>query len=253
MPIVSLPTISGKDTKEIVNAIERQRKEMEFLLANLDDNNILKLGSKKVQVGNSTLEMWSDQIQLSVTGLDDRLGNAETTITQTAAEIELKASVVYVDTALAPIYTDIDGVEQRIASAESSITQNANNIALKVSQTDFNGDTIASLINQSATTITLSAQKINMIGITNVASEFQLGVAGDTDQKSIKFRGSDAWIYSTTSQFTISTMYPVQWYAPSMRMDGIGAIYYDTQNIYHDNCNIDFTGCVVNGLYARFG
>lgn len=52
----------------------------------------------------------------------------------------------------------------RIASAESSITQNATNIALKVSTTDYNGSTIASLINQSASTVTINAAHINLTG-----------------------------------------------------------------------------------------
>lgn len=52
----------------------------------------------------------------------------------------------------------------RLSTAESSITQNANNIALKVSKTDYTGNTIASLINQTATTIKLQAERIDLVG-----------------------------------------------------------------------------------------
>lgn len=46
----------------------------------------------------------------------------------------------------------------------SAITQNATNIALKVSSSDFNGNTIVSKINLDATTATIQASKINLVG-----------------------------------------------------------------------------------------
>ncbi|WLR54281.1 hypothetical protein LC048_17795 [Mesobacillus subterraneus] len=57
--------------------------------------------------------------------------------------------------------TELQG---RMSSAESSITQQATQISQKVSQTDYNGNTIASLINQTATTILLQAAKIALDG-----------------------------------------------------------------------------------------
>lgn len=52
----------------------------------------------------------------------------------------------------------------RLSTAESTITQQADLISQKVSKTDYNGNTIASLINQTATAIKLQAAKIALDG-----------------------------------------------------------------------------------------
>ena len=88
-------------------------------------------------------------------------------INVTADEIALKASKTYVD--------------GQVSSLQSQITVNAGNIALKVSSTDYNGNTIASLINQTATTIAISASKINLTGYitaTNLATAGQTTING---------------------------------------------------------------------------
>lgn len=88
-------------------------------------------------------------------------------ITVNADEIQLKASKTYVD--------------GQVSSLQSQITVNAGNIALKVSSTDYNGNTIASLINQTATTIQISAAKINLTGYitaTNLATAGQTTING---------------------------------------------------------------------------
>ena len=54
--------------------------------------------------------------------------------------------------------------DTQITDNTAAITTNAANIALKVSSSDYNGNTIASLINQDATTITINASKINLAG-----------------------------------------------------------------------------------------
>ena len=57
-----------------------------------------------------------------------------------------------------------EDMETRMSTAESAITQNANNINLKVSSTDFNGNNLVSMINQTADSVTISAKKINLSG-----------------------------------------------------------------------------------------
>ena len=56
------------------------------------------------------------------------------------------------------------GVATRVSSAEAELKVQSGLIATKVSETDFNGNTIASKINQSATTIQIEASKINLKG-----------------------------------------------------------------------------------------
>ena len=58
----------------------------------------------------------------------------------------------------------------RMSSAESAIVQNADNISLKVSQTDYNGQTVASLINQSPDEIKIQANHVQINGATTFVS-----------------------------------------------------------------------------------
>lgn len=58
----------------------------------------------------------------------------------------------------------INGISTRLSTAESSIKQNATNITSKVSATDYTGKKIASMINQQADNISISASKINLKG-----------------------------------------------------------------------------------------
>lgn len=58
----------------------------------------------------------------------------------------------------------INGISTRLSTAESSIEQNATNITSKVSATDYTGKKIASMINQQADNISISASKINLKG-----------------------------------------------------------------------------------------
>lgn len=75
-----------------------------------------------------------------------------------------------VQTNLNTTNSNLTALTTRVTDAESSITQHSDAIALKVSQSDYNGNTIASLINQTATTITISASKINLTGAVTISS-----------------------------------------------------------------------------------
>lgn len=88
-------------------------------------------------------------------------------ITVNADEIALRATKTYVD--------------GQDANLQSQITVQAGQISLKVSSTDYNGNTIASLINQTATTIAISASKINLTGyvtLTNLSTAGQTTING---------------------------------------------------------------------------
>ena len=73
--------------------------------------------------------------------------------------------------------TEISHLGTRISSAESSITQHDTQIALKVSQTDYNGRTITSLINQDPYSVSINADKINLNGAVIVNGS----ISGATD------------------------------------------------------------------------
>lgn len=63
-------------------------------------------------------------------------------------------------------------VRQRLSTAESSITQQAGQILSKVEKTDYTGNAVASLINQTATTIKLQASKIELDGDVSIVNGF---------------------------------------------------------------------------------
>lgn len=95
-------------------------------------------------------------------GLDARLSAAELKITDSAIVSTVRGSTAYINDLANK--ANIDTLVNLQSNLQSQINQQAEQISMKVSQTDFNGNTIASLINQTATTIKLSAQKIDLAG-----------------------------------------------------------------------------------------
>jgi len=73
---------------------------------------------------------------------------------------------------------EIRPLKTRVSTAESTITQQATQITQMVSQTDFNGQTIISLINQTASKIKIQAAYIDLKGAVTVISDItgDLGV-----------------------------------------------------------------------------
>src|SRR5690606_6220260 len=116
-------------------------------------------------------------VEVGLVGVTERLSTAEVEIDGLNGAIALKAS------------TEVtNALGTRMSSAEINLSSLNGSISSKVSYQDYNGSTIASLINQSASTITLDAQVINLNGITNVASHLWLGTPGSTEEKGIYFR-----------------------------------------------------------------
>jgi len=76
---------------------------------------------------------------------------------------------------------DITTLDGRTATNESSIIINSEAIASKVSSTDYNGDTIASLINQTADTIKISANHIQLEGVITANDYFKINLDGSIE------------------------------------------------------------------------
>ncbi|WP_082226456.1 phage tail spike protein [Planococcus halocryophilus] len=111
--------------------------------------------------------------------LKTRMTSSESSITQLSNSIALKAS-----------QSSMDSLTGRMNSAESALTVQAGQISSKVSTTDFNGNKLVSLINQTATTVDIDASRINLIGAVTVLSDItgQLGniTAGTIDGVTFK-------------------------------------------------------------------
>ena len=69
-------------------------------------------------------------------------------------------------------------IERVAANTYSQFQVMANEISSKGSQTDYNGNTIASLINQTATTIQIQAQHINLNGVVTANRNFMIDEDG---------------------------------------------------------------------------
>lgn len=122
-----------------------------------------RVGSAESSITQMSSQIQSKVSQTTFDALGARVGTAESTITQQAGQIASKVS-----------QSTFDALGTRVTNAESSITQNANNIALKVSATDYTGAVIASLINQSPSTVKILAKNINLEGAVT-ASTFASG------------------------------------------------------------------------------
>lgn len=65
--------------------------------------------------------------------------------------------------------SDVTALAGRVTTAESNITQNANNIALKVSESDVTGNYLVGKINLDSTTASIAAQRINLQGAVTIS------------------------------------------------------------------------------------
>lgn len=102
-----------------------------------------------IDAANARIDLKADAT--TVTDLATRVRSAEINIDGANALIEIQARETMT-------------LDDRVTSAEGYIGVNGSNITSKVSQTDYNGTTIASLINQSASSVVIQAQHIELTG-----------------------------------------------------------------------------------------
>ncbi|WP_182200086.1 phage tail spike protein [Paraliobacillus salinarum] len=149
-------------TQDEDNAIIR------FLTA---DGNVPTVGwiYPKTEKGNKATD-WTPAPEDTQADIDFVYNYAESEITQLAGRVDTKAES-----------TVVDNLGVRVTTAEQSINALDGAISQKVSQTDYNGNTITSMINQSATTIDIQANRINFDGHvfgTNATFSGEINVEG---------------------------------------------------------------------------
>lgn len=171
-----------------INLAPTTEESSSYQTSNTVSTRDFKVLRRKVDGTTATLTVAQGEISLvasQISSLDGRVTNAEASITVNANNITLKAN-----------QSSLDNTNNRVTNAEAAITVNANAIATKVSTTDlattltnystttqtsdaiatrvattdYNGNTIASLINQTATTVAISASKINLSGYVTVSN-----------------------------------------------------------------------------------
>ena len=84
----------------------------------------------------------------------------------------------------------VKDLTDRIKISESTIEQQAEQIALRVSTENYNGNVIASLINQTANEVKIQANKISMEGLVTANSNFKILLDGSIEAVNAKLSGS---------------------------------------------------------------
>jgi phage minor structural protein len=162
----------------------------------------------------SKIEQTNDRITLEVERIDDSI-----------ATLQVEAD---------NIQLSVQSLDSRLGNAEAQILIQAEQIEQKVSYTDYNGNEIASRINQTATAVTIDAQKINLNGITRVNQTLRIGDEYDySNEKSLIFR-NNASLYTPAN-------------SESVVLDTSGYIYLDAYRVQFNSpyggagAHIDFS------------
>lgn len=143
--------------EELTENLDEAKNDFQSKFNQTDDRITLEV--EQLNKSIARIDVKADNISLSVNNR----------ITNEMASINIKADQI--QSTVSAQATQLLGIDTRVANAESSITQQAHQITQKVSVTDFNGNTISSLINQTATTVKIRAQNIELQGAVSVLSE----------------------------------------------------------------------------------
>lgn len=132
-------------------------------------NGTIEICGMKLELGevNADRTVWTPAIQDLIDGYVTEV-EMQTAIQLAKDAITLEVSNTYTKK------SEFTGLSSTVSQHTTQIQQNANQIALKVSQSDYNGETIASLINQTASTVLIQAKHIELDGDTTVKSGFVL-------------------------------------------------------------------------------
>lgn len=214
MPAVNLPniSISNEDFKsqetmeQILDTLMKYRKELNFLLMNLDEENMPVIDEKMdglygrmetvdgqvsefiqtVDGFRMTVSNYEGQVSefiQTVDGFQTTVSNYEGQVSQFVQTVDgfqttvanYQGQVSQFTQTVNGFQTQVSNYASEVGTFNSEITQLAESISSKVSYTDYNGREIVSLIEQTASSIKLSANKIDLNGITTVNRSLMLG------------------------------------------------------------------------------
>lgn len=124
------------------------------------------LGRVKASIKNlgNEIRLEVEEVGQSLAGLAVLVGEVEIyaeQIDQSVAALNVKADNISLSV------SDLSG---RLGNAESTLSIQAGQISSKVEQRDYNGNTIASLINQTASAVSIDASKINLTGYVTISN-----------------------------------------------------------------------------------
>jgi len=137
-------------TQTIPDNLEYDRIRVRISPMEFTSNYVVDLKEFKLEKGNKATD-WTpapEDVQANIDDTNTRITNAETSITQNASDITLRASTSALDT-----------TNDRLSTAEGSIIVNSDNIGLKVAK-----DGIISSINLSPELLQIDVSQVNING-----------------------------------------------------------------------------------------
>lgn len=303
MPVPQLDVFQGAEIRELIDSLEKQRKELMFILENLDTDNVNGFDGSVINAGqingqylninsdttfedgydpnglrtemNTQFTVIDGQIQSKVATttfnlLGTRVSSTEAQVTVMVGQINLKASSASVsalesrtNTAelninglnasinLKAEATTVNALGTRVNSAEININGLNSSISSKVSQTDYNGNTIVSMINQTPSFIEINAAKINLIGAVTVLSDISGNLGSITAGRiniyedasigaglTLRGQGTKTGLYMDQAQITAQS--------GVLQLYGLKEIAIGSFTKFSGQ--VDFRGCTVLGL-----
>lgn len=219
LPDINLP--DGLDNKvilqQILDAIHKQRKELNFYLMNLDESNMPTIANRIedaegnisiinqdideifLSVGNAqgdiaALEIRADEIEATVADNAGNISSLQQTATSLTSRISnAEGNISIINQTVSGIQTTVADLDDDMNWAYSQITQLAGEIDLRVTIGD-----VVNYLNVNQSGVKIHASNIDLTGITRVYSS--------TDSRRyIEMRGSSLYIVAGLYE------YPIEW------------------------------------------
>ncbi|MFP7445206.1 phage tail protein, partial [Bacillus infantis] len=207
-----------------------------------------------VTMSNKNESGLSDQLAKTRIEIDKNKKETKSRFEQTNEKFTL--AVERVDESIAALEIEADNVQitvqslnGRMGNAEGQLSVQAGEISSRVSYSDYNGNTIASLINQTAESVSISAQAIDLLGITTVADQLNLGYGNTQAEKALVFNNA-AYIASIAGTEALRVYATGQL---NLEANSISFQHYAGGRTSVDFSNADVYGLVVNNAnYANY-
>ena len=118
---------------------------------------------------------------------------------------EIVNTVEEFSSTITDIETDIDGLDTRVTNNTTAIQQNASQIALKVSQSDYNGNEIISLINLDTSGATINASHVvidtSSLDLTFGSQASHVTIEATSNNDGVLFNGTGRVEFETNGEF----------------------------------------------------
>lgn len=137
-------------------------------------------------------ETLTDQLTQTKIDINNNQKETRSRIEQTNNKILLEVNRINESIAQVVVEADniklsVQSLNGRMTTAESTLTIQAGEIESRVRSIDYNGVEMISRINQTSEAVTIVAGKIQLSGITEVASTLHIGAPGTSGNKSLIF------------------------------------------------------------------